>query len=147
MLLIALTRRLPTGSWWWRSLVLGTLNIGAFFALLFIAAYRLPGGVAATVGAVQPLLVALLAAGLLGERLTPRTALAAAAGVAGVGLLLVPATLLVEGPPPAALTTANLIGYGRGARTRPTLAEQGSRRWPAGHPSEGVRDHARLRAV
>lgn len=92
MLLIALTRRLPTGSWWWRSLVLGTLNIGAFFALLFIAAYRLPGGVAATVGAVQPLLVALLAAGLLGERLTPRTALAAAAGVAGVGLLLVPAT-------------------------------------------------------
>jgi len=35
-------------------LVLGTLNIGAFFALLFVAAYRLPGGVAAIIIAAQP---------------------------------------------------------------------------------------------
>ena len=38
-------------------LVLGGLNIGVFQALLFVAAYRLPGGVAATTGAIQPLLV------------------------------------------------------------------------------------------
>jgi probable blue pigment (indigoidine) exporter len=88
LLLVALTRRLPSGSWWWRSLVLGTLNIGAFFALLFVAAYRLPGGVAATLGALQPLLVAGLSTGLLGERLTRRTVLAGVAGVAGVGLLV-----------------------------------------------------------
>ncbi|MEV0387362.1 EamA family transporter [Nonomuraea sp. NPDC050643] len=88
LLLVAITRRLPTGVWWWRALVLGALNIGVFFALLFVGAYRLPGGVAATVGAVQPLLVALLSAGVLGERLTPRTLLAAVAGVAGVGLLV-----------------------------------------------------------
>jgi probable blue pigment (indigoidine) exporter len=86
--LVALTRRLPSGVWWWRALVLGTLNIGAFFALLFVAAYRLPGGVAATIGALQPFLVALLAAGLLGQRLTARTTIAAAAGVVGVGLLV-----------------------------------------------------------
>ncbi|MEU8325429.1 EamA family transporter [Nonomuraea sp. NPDC048881] len=88
LILIAITRRLPQGNWWWRALVLGALNIGLFFALLFVGAYRLPGGVAATVGAIQPLLVALLSAGLLGERLTWRVALAAAAGVAGVSLLV-----------------------------------------------------------
>ncbi|MFD9064944.1 EamA family transporter [Kitasatospora purpeofusca] len=88
LLLIALTRRLPTGSWWWRSLVLGALNIGAFFALLFVAAYRLPGGVAATVGAVQPLIAAGLSAALLGDRLSLRTLLSGIAGVAGVSLLV-----------------------------------------------------------
>jgi probable blue pigment (indigoidine) exporter len=85
---LLLARHLPSGDWWWRALVLGTLNIGAFFALLFVAAYRLPGGVAATVGAIQPVLVACLAAGLLGERLTTRVIIAGAAGVAGVSLLV-----------------------------------------------------------
>ncbi|MCG6497908.1 EamA family transporter [Kitasatospora sp. A2-31] len=165
LLLIAVTRRLPKGSWWWRSAVLGALNIGAFFALLFVAAYRLPGGVAATVGAVQPLIAAGLSAALLGDRLTLRTLLSGIAGVVGVsllvlranaqldalgvaaalggavvmatgvvlakrwtspapllattgwqltagGLLLVPVTLLVEGPPPSHLTGSNLLGYG-----------------------------------
>ncbi|MGW4895424.1 EamA family transporter [Kitasatospora sp. NPDC004240] len=88
LLLVALTRRLPRGSWWWKAAVLGALNIGVFFALLFIAAYRLPGGVAATVGAVQPLIAAGLSAGLLGDRLTPRTLFAGVAGVAGVSLLV-----------------------------------------------------------
>ncbi len=88
ILLVLLTRQLPKGSWWWKALVLGTLNIGVFFALLFVAAYRLPGGVAATVGSVQPLLVAGLAAGLLGQRLTLRTVLAAVTGIAGVALLV-----------------------------------------------------------
>ncbi|WP_439377151.1 EamA family transporter [Amycolatopsis lexingtonensis] len=88
LLLVALTRRLPKGDWWWRSLVLGTLNIGAFLALLFVAAYRLPGGVAATLGALQPLIVAGLSTGLLGERLTPRTVLAGVAGVVGVSLMV-----------------------------------------------------------
>jgi probable blue pigment (indigoidine) exporter len=88
LVLVAVTRRLPSGVWWWRSAVLGTLNIGAFFALLFVAAYRLPGGVAATVGAIQPLLVAALSAGLLGRAPTVRTVVAGAAGVAGVALLV-----------------------------------------------------------
>lgn len=96
LVLVALTRRLPTGSWWWRALVLGTLNIGAFFALLFVAAYRLPGGVAATIGALQPFLVAGLAAGLLGERLSLRNTVAAAAGVAGVSLLVLRANAQLD---------------------------------------------------
>ncbi|NUT53579.1 MAG: EamA family transporter [Saccharothrix sp.] len=88
LLLVAVTRRLPRGDWWWRALVLGTLNIGVFLPLLFLAAYRLPGGVAATVGAVQPLVVAGLAVLLLGQRMTTRTALAGIAGVVGVALLV-----------------------------------------------------------
>ncbi len=92
LLILAVTRTLPRGDWWWRSAVLGTLNIGAFFAFLFIAAYRLPGGVAATVGAIQPLVVGLLAAKFLGEALTRRRVLAGAAGVAGVALLVLQAT-------------------------------------------------------
>ncbi|MDN5726880.1 MAG: EamA family transporter, partial [Propionibacteriales bacterium] len=70
LIALAIGRTLPRGSWWWRSVVLGILNIGAFFPLLFVAAYRLPGGVAATVGAVSPLMVAVLAIGLLGQRPT-----------------------------------------------------------------------------
>jgi probable blue pigment (indigoidine) exporter len=88
LLLAVATRRRPRGAWWARAAVLGTLNIGAFFALLFVAAYRLPGGVAATLGAIQPLAAAALAAGLLGERLRRRTVLAGLLGIAGVGLLV-----------------------------------------------------------
>ncbi|MBB4891944.1 putative blue pigment (indigoidine) exporter [Streptomyces olivoverticillatus] len=97
LVLVAITRRLPRGVWWWRALVLGALNIGAFFALLFVAAYRLPGGVAATIGAVQPLLAAGLSAGLLGERLSLRTVIAGAAGVAGVSLLVLRAGARLDG--------------------------------------------------
>ena len=61
LILLLLVRRLPTGGWWWRSFVLGALNFSIFWALLFVSAYRLPGGVAATVGAIQPLIVLLLA--------------------------------------------------------------------------------------
>lgn len=88
LLLVLHARELPTGAWWWRSGVLGVLNIGAFFALLFVAAYRLPGGVAATAGAIQPLVVAGLARLLLGETLRPVTVIAGATGVLGVGLLV-----------------------------------------------------------
>ncbi len=88
LLIAALFRRLPEGIWWWRAFVLGTLNIGLFFALLFAAAYRLPGGVAAAVGAVQPLVVSLLAVPLLGERFGWGKASAGALGVLGVGLLV-----------------------------------------------------------
>jgi probable blue pigment (indigoidine) exporter len=88
ILLTVASRQLPRGAWWWRTTVLGTLNIGAFFALLFVAAYRLPGGVAATAGALQPIVAAALAAWLLGERFTRRVAGAGIAGVIGVALLV-----------------------------------------------------------
>jgi probable blue pigment (indigoidine) exporter len=86
--LVASTRRLPQGNWWWRATILGALNFTVFFSLLFTAAYRLPGGVAATVGAVQPLVVMTLAVTVLGERAVPTKVVAGFVGLAGVGLLV-----------------------------------------------------------
>jgi probable blue pigment (indigoidine) exporter len=88
LLLLAIGRELPKGIWIARAGLLGTLNIGLFFALLFLAAERLPGGVAATVGAIQPLLVALLAWPLLGEVAGRARVAAAAVGAVGVALLV-----------------------------------------------------------
>lgn len=88
LVLLAATRALPRGAWWWKSAVLGTLNIGAFFPLLFLAAYRLPGGVASVVGSVGPLFVAGLAAALLSERPSARTLTAAVIGAVGVSLVV-----------------------------------------------------------
>ncbi len=88
LLLVALTRTLPRGSWWWRATVLGALNIGAFQALLFVSAYRLPGGVAATFGAAGPLVVAGLAAWLLAERPNRWRLGWGVAGLVGVALVV-----------------------------------------------------------
>ena len=91
VLLLAICRRWPRGEWRWKSWVLGILNIGAFFALLFIAAYRLPGGVAAIVGGLQPLVVAVLASRVLQERLTARVVFAGSSGLLGVCLIVLQA--------------------------------------------------------
>ncbi|WP_310742352.1 MULTISPECIES: EamA family transporter [unclassified Microbispora] len=88
LVLLAVTRVLPRGVWVWRAAVLGALNIGAFFPLLFLAAYRLPGGVAAVLGAVGPLFALAFAALLLSERPTARKVLAGLVGLLGVGLVV-----------------------------------------------------------
>ncbi|XGP77118.1 EamA family transporter [Actinokineospora auranticolor] len=89
LIALALTRALPTGAWWGKAAVLGVLNIGLFFPLLFIAAERLPGGVAATLAAAQPLIVAVLAVAVLGERLSVWRLLWGVVGVLGVGLVVI----------------------------------------------------------
>lgn len=85
---LAIGRVLPSGGWWWRSMALGILNIGAFFPMLFLAAERLPGGVAAAVAGAQPLI--LLGAGtlVLHDRIRPLTAVAALIGAGGVALVV-----------------------------------------------------------
>ena len=86
--LLLVRRARPRGEWWWRSAALGMLNVGVFFALLFFAAYRLPGGVVSTIGALNPLVATLLAWPLLGRRPTARAVLSAVAGAGGVALLV-----------------------------------------------------------
>ncbi len=88
LILLLFAPRLPRGIWIWRALILGTLNIGAFNYLLFIAAYRLPGGVAAMIMAVQPMIVLVLAALLIGDRIRSTHVVACALGAAGVVLLV-----------------------------------------------------------
>ena len=78
-----MTRRLPRGDWWWRAALLGLCNIGLFFPLLFLAAYRLPGGLASTLQATSPLAVMALAALVIGERAGTARIVAAAVGVLG----------------------------------------------------------------
>jgi probable blue pigment (indigoidine) exporter len=96
LLLLAATRRLPRGDWWWKSAVLGALNVGIFFALLFAAAYRLPGGMAAVLGAAQPLVVAGLTVLLLTERVRLRTVLAGVLGAGGVALAVLTASARLD---------------------------------------------------
>ncbi|KKD06566.1 EamA family transporter [Streptomyces sp. WM6386] len=91
LLLLGVARVLPKGAWWWKATVLGALNIGAFFPLLFLSAYRLPGGMAAVVGSVGPLLVVGLSALLLGQRPTVRSVVTGVVAAFGVSLVVLKA--------------------------------------------------------
>ncbi len=88
LLLLALGRDLPRGVWIFRIAVLGALNFSVFWWLLFVSAYRLPGGVAGVVIATQPLIVLALSRLLLGTPLRLTAILAGLGGVAGVALLI-----------------------------------------------------------
>ena len=88
LLLLVIVRRLPEGVWWLRAFVQGALNFSIFWSMLFVSAYRLPGGVAATVGGIQPLLVVFLAAVLLSRPIRTLSIVAALVGIAGVALLV-----------------------------------------------------------
>ncbi|MGO1854777.1 MAG: EamA family transporter [Microbacteriaceae bacterium] len=88
LIALLISRQLPHGSWWWKSLVLGTLNMGAFFPLLFLAAQELPGGVAATLGAAQPIVIAFLAVAILHERLSVWRVCWGVLGMTGVALVV-----------------------------------------------------------
>ncbi|HOW01744.1 MAG TPA: EamA family transporter [Rhodoglobus sp.] len=97
LILLLLARRLPRGSWWWRSLVLGTLNVGAFFVLIYVVSQRLPSGIASTIMATSAAALLLLAWPLLGERPTRFGVIGAAVGLLGVGVLLFEGGLTVDG--------------------------------------------------
>jgi probable blue pigment (indigoidine) exporter len=125
LIALAITRTLPRGAWWGKAAALGVLNIGVFLPLLFIAAERLPGGVAATLGAVQPLLVAVLAVTVLHQRLSGRRLVWGVTGVVGVGLVVI--------GPGAALDGAGIAAGLAGAATM-ALGVTLTKRWgrPAG---------------
>lgn len=88
VLLLLLARRLPHGAWWWRAPVLGTLNVGAFFVLVYLAAQLLPTSVAASVMAAAPVTMMLLAWAIVAERPTARLVAGAAVGIVGVLLVV-----------------------------------------------------------
>jgi len=88
VLLLVLTRCFPPRAWLGRVFLLGSLNFALFWVLLFVAAYRLPGGVAATLGSVQAMMVIVMARGWLGTPIRAGAVAAAATGVVGVALLL-----------------------------------------------------------
>ena len=79
--LASLMRSLPTGlvmiigspipnrRWLARFFVLSVLYASGLFPLLFLAAYRLPGGVAAVINSLSPLLVVVISVPLLGTKI------------------------------------------------------------------------------
>ncbi|WP_329389277.1 EamA family transporter [Streptomyces sp. NBC_01351] len=97
LLLLLVTRVLPRGTWWWKAAALGTLNISAVYAFLFVAAELLPGGVAGTLSAVQPLMVAGLAVVVLRERASAWRIGWGVAGVVGVGLVVLGPSARLDG--------------------------------------------------
>lgn len=88
ILLLLVVRRLPPVRWLGRLFILGGLNFAVFWSLLFVAAYALPGGVAATLGAVQAIAVIFLARCMLGAPIKALAVVASIVGLAGVGLLV-----------------------------------------------------------
>jgi probable blue pigment (indigoidine) exporter len=79
----------PHGQDWWRTAALAVCNFGAFFPLLIVAVYRLPGGVAAAAGGLQPLLVAGLSVPLANRRPTPLELAVGAIAAVGVAMVVV----------------------------------------------------------
>ena len=120
LLLLLLVRQVPERDWIVRILVLGALNFAIFWALLFVSAYRLPGGVAATVGAVQALAVVFLSRLMLGIPIRILVVFAAVLGMGGVALLLL--------TPTAALDPVG-IAAGIGAAVAMAGGTVMSRRW------------------
>lgn len=88
LVFLLFVRRLPPRGWWLRVLTLSALNIGAFFPLIYLSAYRLPGGLASTIAASSPLVITFLAAVLINERVRRRNVSGALIGLVGVGLLV-----------------------------------------------------------
>ncbi|WP_341957294.1 EamA family transporter [Microbacterium sp. LWH13-1.2] len=125
LIALAIGRTLPSGGWWLKSLLLGSLNIGAFFPLLFLAAERLPGGVAAAVAGAQPMIILGMSALVLRDRIRPLTAAAAIVGAGGVALVVL--------GPAAQLDTVGILAA-LGGVTATALGMILTKRWgrPAG---------------
>lgn len=120
LLLMMIVPELPTGIWWLRAFVLGALNISIFLSMLFVAAYRLPGGVAGTVLSAQPLIVVFLASYLLSSPVRPSAIIGALAGMGGVALLVLT---------PSAALDAIGVAAGLAGATSMALGSILARRW------------------
>ena len=137
-LLAGLMRSLPTGlvliigspipprRWMARFFVLSVLYGSGLFPLLFIAAYRLPGGVAAVINSLSPLLVVVISVPLLGTRIRAVQIVAGILGAVGVALLVLRSD--------ARLDVVGLIAMA-GAAIMFSAATVLTKRW--GHP-EGM---------
>ncbi|MEP3196337.1 MAG: EamA family transporter [Lentilitoribacter sp.] len=97
LFLLCLVRQLPHGHWIGKMFVLGALNFSIFWSLLFFSAYRLPGGVAAVMGALQPFIVIFAARGILNTAIKPISIIAIAAGAFGVALIVLTPDAQLDG--------------------------------------------------
>ncbi len=97
VLLLALARQAVPQGYWPKLVALGTLNFGAFFALLFVGAIRLPGGVAGTFQTLGPLMTILMAWALLRQPPTALKIVSIIVGAVGVALVILRGDAGVDG--------------------------------------------------
>ncbi|MFH9983927.1 EamA family transporter [Streptomyces sp. NPDC017179] len=109
LVLLAVCRQRPRGAWWGRSAVLGLLNVSVFFVLVYAASQMLPTSTAATVMAVSPLAMMLIAWALVSERPGAAHLTGAAIGLGGVCLMLLTGAEGVSVPGVIASVTAMLV--------------------------------------
>lgn len=88
LFLVLISQVFPSRKWLLRLAVLGFLNIGLFFYCLFFAATYLPGGIAAIVMSMQPVVVILLSWKWLHSELSSNQLIACLFGISGVILLV-----------------------------------------------------------
>jgi len=81
-------RRRPPRIEWRSTVALAMANFGVFFPLLVVAVYRLPGGVAAAAGGLQPLLVGALGWAVTGARPRGRDVAIGAVAAGGVAMVV-----------------------------------------------------------
>ena len=125
LLLLIAVRQLPIGKQWLEIFILGTLNFTIFWICLFIAAYALPGGIAATIGAVSPIMVMFVAYWLLDEPINKKHVAFAIIGFIGVALIVLKPTtqLNISGMIAALIGTVSM-----------TLGSVLSKKWRANTP-------------
>ena len=88
IILVLMSRHIPQRNEWLHILILAILNFAIFHVLLFVAAYRLPGGLAAVVGAIQPLMMMVLIWYIDGRKPARLALIASIVGVFGMAALL-----------------------------------------------------------
>ncbi len=79
----------PRGVEWRHLGMVSLFNFGVFFPLLIVGVYRLPGGVAAATGGLQPLLVALVTWVVARERPRQLDVLVGVAAAVGVAFIVI----------------------------------------------------------
>lgn len=88
---LAVRSKWPTGAALWSALVTGALIHGMYLGLAFWAIkHGFPAGFAGLIVGLQPIITAVFAGFIVGERITPRQMLGLGIGLLGVGLVLAP---------------------------------------------------------
>ena len=109
LVLLGLCKQRPRGAWWWRSALLGLLNVSVFFVLIYAASQLLPTSIASTVMAMSPLAMMLIAWALVSERPGIGHLAGSAIGLGGVCLMLLTGTGGVSMPGVLASAVAMLV--------------------------------------